>query len=92
MSDNARDTQFKRFAKLLLEEIGKVTDDFCKEPFDKGMNALVRDIYASEKYENDVQLLIARRAYDLVKHALTYFDTVYGEFEDIEDLTELPKE
>ena len=83
MSDTARDTQFQGFAHVLFMEL-----------VDNHSMALNWD-----KFFPDVELIIARRVYDLVTHA---FEDAYSycvedyDVEDIirliKDMTELPKE
>jgi len=83
MSDNTRDTQFQGFAKLLLDEMDNV-------------DGIYIDTYL-EHWREAWQDIIARRAYDLVKHAqadpkdldVLGFEEAIGR---IPDMTELPKE
>jgi hypothetical protein len=98
VSDTRRDTQFRGSAKLLIEAIDKLTDDFCKEPFDKGIKALARDIDASDVYEESVQTLVAQWAYDLLYFQIeqTYGDSpLHGEIQEsmkfMHDMTEWPR-
>ena len=84
MSDNTRDTQFKGFAKSLIRELDVVSTTTYAS-FDK----------AQEAYE----LVIVRRAYDLVKHTIKNTDivdldrlTLDEHVERIPDMIELPKE
>jgi hypothetical protein len=94
MSNNARDEQFKGFAGMLAKElrdqglldIGNTTKPLTDPPIDL-------------EYEK-IKHIIARRAYDLVDHAIgsmepidlqcceSYVEVVQG----IPDMTELPKE
>jgi hypothetical protein len=92
MSDNARDTQFQGFAKLLVGEL--FNDDVLGDyGFIGG-----RERYADLDYDlNICELLIARRAYDLVNHAIGEFiprseDSSEEYVKRIPDMTELPKE
>ena len=87
MSTNPRDTQFRGSAKLLIEAIDKVTDDFCKEPFDKGIKALARDICASDAYEEKVQTLVAQWAHDLACHIVDHVSESQAAMREVENLT-----
>jgi hypothetical protein len=81
-SKDARDTQFKDFARLLLEELMSKYDHLPPGKWGP-----------AEKDE----LIIARRAYDLVKHAFGYIE-VWNDrnldfaVKSVPDMTELPKE
>lgn len=75
---NPRDTHFAGFAKSIVEELFKL--DFWIES-----GPGVYDI------RQDFADILARRAYDLVVHALTILDRPEYII-DIPDLTELPKE
>lgn len=91
MSESARDTQFKGFANLLMQEIdeqvGAVTQWGVEHDIDD--QAKIGQELASRW-----QTVIARRAYDLVQHTLNHapMTEYYADVEDIPDLTELPKE
>ncbi len=91
----SRDKQFQGFAKALLEDIVNATDDFCTAH---------QNQYVDE-YEDDMIMLVARRAYDLVAHtvgcSLEYLHECGREMPggmktrivpSIPDMTELPKE
>lgn len=79
MSNDNRDTQFKGFAKALMRDLNDVSTTTYAS-IDK----------AIEAYE----LAIARRAYDLVRHAVNCgcSDSVDYAMKLIPDMTELPKE
>jgi len=83
MTNNPRDTQFQGFAHALLLQLAEE-------------NALALNW---DRFFGDLELTVARRAYDLATHASTHFDdhacSLLG-FEEtlhlIPDMTELPKE
>lgn len=93
-----RDKQFQGFAKALWDEIGGMQDSFCEE-CGTGLHSLAKDMDRAEILDRSIQQLIARRVYDLVRHAALHIDDhacdVLG-FEEamrlIPDMTELPKE
>jgi hypothetical protein len=82
-----RDTQFQGFAKLLFEELQAIEIEGLKNSWNN------LDVYRRQREA------IARRAYDLARHAALHIDEqacdVLG-FEDamqrIPDMTELPKD
>jgi hypothetical protein len=97
MSDSPRDTQFRRFAKLLLNELG-----------DAGFIFEGADDSDRDQQLVLIKKIITRRAYDLVNHSVhelkilgafeagEYMDD-YGHFSEdmiapIPDMTEWPKE
>lgn len=57
MSNNARDTQFKNFAKLLLDELCLASDVHIETPF-------------NDDWREEWEETIAQRAYDLVEHTI----------------------
>jgi hypothetical protein len=87
---NQQDTQFQNFAKLLVGELLK-TDDVWADVCD-------------EEWRNKLELLIARRAYDLACHIVQVQAQgtdlcfaadprwIQGRVELTSDMTELPKE
>jgi hypothetical protein len=98
MSDNARDTQFAGFAKLLLKELlDDILDDYG---FIGG-----RENYADLNHDLSIcEGIIARRAYDLACHAVGHvsewnaaemevgFKTAQDIVSDIPDMIEWPDE
>lgn len=62
-TDNERDTHFQEFAKLLWVEILQSQNFSYKSHF-------------TEERADAIKLIIARRAYDLVYHALMSIDIV----------------
>jgi len=103
MSDNPRNMQFAGFAKALWDEIGKMHDVFCEES-DTGPGSLAQDMDRAQDLDRSIQKLIARRAYDLVEHAVSHvsesqaaqmearFMSADEVVNDIPDMDELPKE
>lgn len=78
-----RDTQFAGFTKALLKEMLEQTQW-------EGMDFNSDDTEEVEKYS----LIIARRAYDLVDHAVKYgckHGIIFCPIEQIPDLTEFPE-
>lgn len=86
MSDNARDTQFQGFAKLLLKEL---VDDMLDE-----YGFMDREQYESGELAS-AEEIIAQHAYDLVKYA---FEKAIDDHDaeiaitDVPDMTEWPPE
>lgn len=84
-----RDTKFQGFAKLLMDELGD--QGFVFEGAD--------DINRDEQLEQ-IKLLIARRAYDLMGHVIGYLNSYEYDvatcdqdlIDCIPDMTRLPKE
>jgi hypothetical protein len=86
MSDN-RNTQFQGFAKLLFDELQAIQAEGLNENWNN------IDVYRRQREA------IARRVYDLVKHAVLHFDERVCDMcgfedavKDIPDMAELPKE
>lgn len=81
--ENARDTKFMGFAKALNKEITNLSLDlFVRE-----------GVMDAETVDREYEMLIARRAYDLVEHVYQFqcFDHLQWTVEHTPDLTELPK-
>ena len=62
-----RDTHFQGFAKLLLEEL---KPDLALLFVALGEKQIQREKFSVEQAESIIQTVIARRAFDLVVHAL----------------------
>jgi hypothetical protein len=88
MSDNTRDIQFQGFSRSLMNELG-----------DEGFVFEGSDDPDQEERLKQIQLIIARRAYDLVEHTIDQITVDIRELfsdrellERIPDMDELPKE
>lgn len=88
MSENPRDTQFKGFASLILGEMLQAS---------KTYSGLIDS--ESSTWQEAMQQIIARRAYDLIEHTICSENPIAHQCmsEDeivasIPDLTEWPKE
>ena len=93
MSTEQRDTHFRGFANLLFDDVEGMFMDLACAKFVVGYEAEQAQIV------NDIQLFLARRAYDLVLHTLLHVEHInldqlgYEEHVTrIPDMTELPKE
>lgn len=89
-----RDTKFAGFAALVLKEIDDVIGQQAKDAREYGLNDKTETACAHE-----LGTLIARRAYDLVKHAIESIEHIdldrlssEEQVGRIPDLSELPKE
>lgn len=90
MSTEQRDKHFQGFAKQQFDDV----DDMFSRLF-----SARQDCVQAEETEaaNDIQLYMARRAYDLACHTICAYDDVKPEFaiemlDHIPDMDELPKE
>jgi hypothetical protein len=74
-----RDTQFASFAHLLWEELPDVPENHY-------------EVRAYDKWSDECEQIIARRAYDLACHVATHTVlTAYGDMIKIPDMTTLPE-
>lgn len=88
MSENPRDTQFMGFAKGVWGEITTTLE--ALEVEHEIVDGCLMCNWTPEKIAQVVEPLIARRAYDLVLHAVN--ETIgTGDVSSVPDLTELPK-
>ena len=74
---SARETQFAGFAKALLEELLSQRDGALDY---------------SEWWQRQAEAIIARRAYDLVRHAAGDITSQAAHVDAVSDLAELPGE
>ena len=88
MSTLDRDEHFRGFAKLLFDDVAAMF-----------MKWVVATRWEREEPAHDIQLYLARRAYDLVHHTLLHVEHInldslsYEEHVTrIPDMTELPEE
>jgi hypothetical protein len=84
MSADPRATQFAGFAKLLLEEA-------LKAGFIFNIGTIYIDT-GNVYWQQNMEEVIAQRAYDLVGHTLDQINPHVYLMEDIPDLTEWPEE
>jgi hypothetical protein len=73
-----RDTHFQGFAHLLQDELNNAWEYYARN---------LASI-SSEEYKQEIALILARRAYDLVKHSI---ECAYPDWLDAHDYDDIPE-
>lgn len=85
MNENARDTQFAGFSRLLWDEVRNLQ----RRQFNSLNDGLV---HLSTEWDEETARLIAQRAYDFACHIATHTVlTAHGDMSKIPDMTTLPE-